>query len=755
MLGEVCERLVDNGYSVIPLIPGEKRPGQPVGNKGDWRGMRGWEHFCSHLPSPYHVKSYQRPLYADAGVGLACGELLTAVDIDVRHQDAADEIAALAREMLGDGPTRFGAAPKRAILYRPMGALAKLSGGAFVMPGDETGAKPHRVEVLGHGNQLVAYGIHPETKRPYKWTDESPLDRSQDRLPLVTEERLRAFLAAVDAVPERHGGRRVASSSASDSGDHIPAGSLRGTLEAIGDALRWIPNPDLPYDDWVRVGLAVKGAMGDAGEGLWMSWSAQAGKNDPATTEKTWRGFRPMRIGAGTIYSAAQQHGWRPAPELHLDGSTDWEPGHHPAQPFLDRVAAMFAAGEFEPPPAANEGGATPCDTSATPPLRVAAPRLAATPFVWRDPSTIPPREWVYGRHLIRRFVSLTVAPGATGKSSLLIGDALAMVTGRPLLGEPVHEGPKRVWIWNLEDPRDEIERRVAATMVAHRVAPRDLADRLFIDSGRTNPLCIAEQALRGATILKPVVEALVAELVRQEIDVLIVDPFVSSHAAAENDNMAMDAVTKAWGVVADRAGCAIELVHHLRKSNGFEATAESARGAVSLVAAARSVRVLNRMTGEEAQKAGLDSPRRHFRVFDDKNNLAPPSAASDWFEMRSVDLANGDSVGVVVAWKWPDALDGVTVGDLLTVQHAIDGKGLRASIQAKDWVGHEVGRALGVDTADADGKAKVKGMLVEWMRSGALVATEVRGDDRHTRPVVEVGVWATSDGSAPRVRAA
>jgi hypothetical protein len=29
---------------------------------------------------------------------------------------------------------------------------------------------------------------------------------------------------------------------------------------------------------------------------------------------------------------------------------------------------------------------------------------ISATPFVWKDPATIPPRAWLYGRHLIRKY---------------------------------------------------------------------------------------------------------------------------------------------------------------------------------------------------------------------------------------------------------------------------------------------------------------------------------------------------------------
>ena len=380
-------------------------------------------------------------------------------------------------------------------------------------------------------------------------------------------------------------------------------------------------------------------------------------------------------------------------------------------------------------------------DSSNDPPT---PPKITATPFVWRDPALIPRREWLYGHHLIRKFLSLTVAPGATGKSSLLIGDALSLASGRDLIGTAVYGGTHRVWLWNLEDPRDEIERRVVATMLHNGIDPADIGDRLFIDSGRDNELCIARQDRNGFTILEPIVDALVAELQARQIDVLIVDPFVSSHQVSENDNGAIDAVAKTWGRVAERANCSIELVHHLRKIGGAEATAESARGAVALVAAARSCRVLNKMTRDEAGRAGVETNRGYFRVEDDKNNLAPPVETADWFHVESVNLQNGDNVGVVVPWQWPNALDDVTVADLVKVQQALDGKGFRSNAQSKSWAGIAVADVLGLDVADKAGKAKVASLLKIWIRSGALKVAEIADANRIKRPVIEVGDWAS-----------
>ena len=59
-------------------------------------------------------------------------------------------------------------------------------------------------------------------------------------------------------------------------------------------------------------------------------------------------------------------------------------------------------------------------------------------PFVFSDPSKIPLRDWIYGKYLLRGIVSMTIASGAVGKTSLKIVEALALATGRPLLGVEV-----------------------------------------------------------------------------------------------------------------------------------------------------------------------------------------------------------------------------------------------------------------------------------------------------------------------------
>lgn len=88
------------------------------------------------------------------------------------------------------------------------------------------------------------------------------------------------------------------------------------------------------------------------------------------------------------------------------------------------------------------------------------------------------------------------------------------------------------------------------------------------------------------------------------------------------------------------------------------------------------------------------------------------------------------------------DAFEGVPVMDLLRVQQAIEGKELRYSDQAKDWAGHVVAEALGLN-ADVERK-RIKQLIDGWLKSGALVKGANEGPQRKLVPTVEVGEWAS-----------
>lgn len=399
-------------------------------------------------------------------------------------------------------------------------------------------------------------------------------------------------------------------------------------------------------------------------------------------------------------------------------------------------------------------------------PVAVEPVKIAASPFRWPDHRTLPRRPWVWGRWLLLGTVSAIVAPGGIGKSSFVASMLLSLASGRQeILGKTVWAGPKRVWYWNLEDGLDELEMQLVAASMFHGVGQDACADRIFLDSGPEGAeLRIAIEDRDGYRIAVPVVEALIAELVARKIDVLVVDPFVSSHGVTENDNSAIDAVVKTWASIAKRAGCSIVLVHHSKKLGNEKVTAESSRGASALVSAARVTLVLNRMDKEEAQRFGIaeDKERRRlFTVQDDKANRAPAEDAQ-WYRLASQNVDNstgrddpfgeeGDSVGVVTRWSPPDAFDGVTADHLYRVQQRIETGQWRADVQAKEWVGKAVAEVLDLNpNADAKAdRAKINALLRTWIATGALIKVEGKDAKSMPRTFVEVGEWAVQ-GVAP-----
>lgn len=375
-----------------------------------------------------------------------------------------------------------------------------------------------------------------------------------------------------------------------------------------------------------------------------------------------------------------------------------------------------------------------------------------AQPFVWRDPADIPPRRWLYKPHLIRGFVSLTVSPGGVGKSTLTLCEALALASGRSLLGILPSERT-RVWCWNGEDPGEEIERRIQAAMMHHQLKPADLEGWLFTGSGRDADLVIAEQDRFGISIAAPVVDALVTFITEHQIGLVVIDPFVSSHRVAENDNGAIDRVVKTWARVANSTGCAVELVHHTRKTGGAEVSVQDGRGASALLAAARHARTLRTMNEQEADSLGVERIDRqaYVRIDGGKANLSPSASGAVWFRLANVHLPNGDYVQAASHWTPPDPFEGVSPADLLRVQEVIkagrgeEAEGWRANVQTGDaWVGHAIGQALGLDVGRPREATRARELLRTWLASGALVKAERSINAKgKTAPFVEVGRWA------------
>lgn len=373
------------------------------------------------------------------------------------------------------------------------------------------------------------------------------------------------------------------------------------------------------------------------------------------------------------------------------------------------------------------------------------------TPAPWINPATIPRRQWLYGGHYVRKYASATISAGGVGKSALAMAEGLSMVTARPFLGHMPPKGGCRVWYFNGEDPIEETTRRYMAICLRYGLKPEELDGRWFADSGRETPLIMAQQDRSGIKVMTPVIEKVKRAIVDKGIDVLIIDPFVKSHRVPENDNGAIDAVATEWAHIADETNTSIELVHHVKKTDGREITVEDARGASALIGAVRSARVINRMTSKQAEDARVpESERRsYFCISDGKTNMRADTNRLEWRRIESVPLGNGgksvkgrnipapqDHVGVVVEWRWPSSEDlGASAVADVTDEQLQD---ITASItkqcqdryqpQSKQWAGHAIGLVLGIETDAPAGRKQVREMLEHWIKAGYF-AVENRKD--------------------------
>jgi hypothetical protein len=77
-----------------------------------------------------------------------------------------------------------------------------------------------------------------------------------------------------------------------------------------------IIDPDsLSYEDWVKVGMALKSAVGEDGLELWDEWSSGGARRKNNECKIRWKNFQEDGpVGFGTLLFMAKEAGWRPLP---------------------------------------------------------------------------------------------------------------------------------------------------------------------------------------------------------------------------------------------------------------------------------------------------------------------------------------------------------------------------------------------------------------------------------------------------------
>lgn len=303
------QQLLENGYLIIPIKPGKKRPALD-----SWPNAR--------------LGDEDLHRYPDHGVGVLCGqgdEPIVGIDIDAFNDALAQNFVSWCQENLGITCERVGNKPKVLLVYRAADAgWAKASSMRFEDNPPRYDANGdvihHRLEILGKGQQFVAYHIHPDTGLPYEWVDLfGGLDAMRaSELPVITQTQVEEALLAFEAMAIKAGLVHASGNKTQPGGlrddDPLMAYEPRLGLSTaqITKALDAM-DPDMGHDDWLHIGMGLHHETDGSGFEHWNTWSEKGSKYPgEAALLRRWDSFgcntgRP--VTAATLVKMANENG--------------------------------------------------------------------------------------------------------------------------------------------------------------------------------------------------------------------------------------------------------------------------------------------------------------------------------------------------------------------------------------------------------------------------------------------------------------
>ena len=313
-------RLLAQGYLPIPIHRGKK---YPVGRKWEQRRMT--------------LADVERD--GAFGVGILCGQSehpICAVDIDVVHPALAAPLTTWGRNNLPDvNVERVGLAPKIMFIGRAARAgLLKQTSAEFIDLANPTkpNGKPliQRIEVLGAGQQFVAYNDHPDTGKPYEYLGLFDLtDIAAAELSVITQEQIDAVFAEFERLALQHGLVPHAKATSKQSESTSPPGDLESMAwaterqqaidgaieETFADLESALAYLDLTSrEEWIKTGqnlACFKGIKWEArARELWENKASKAKTHDEKKDADKWDDLAGDRSDFRAIFARAQARGW-------------------------------------------------------------------------------------------------------------------------------------------------------------------------------------------------------------------------------------------------------------------------------------------------------------------------------------------------------------------------------------------------------------------------------------------------------------
>jgi hypothetical protein len=228
---------------------------------------------------------------ANVGIPTGAANAFWVLEADTKEGHSVDGIASLRalEDQYGKLPATLRAeSPSGSVhLYFkwPAGIIIRNSA-SKVAPG---------IDVRGEGGMIIAPPSIKVGVGAYSWTSNvEPADAPDWLIELV-----------------------VAAGNSSDNREHVSNPDLTAPLPLVEAAVNKIANPDLDWESWNNIGMAIFAASSGSNDGfaLFDRFSRKSAKYDAAKTFDKWRSYHsspPNRIGMGSLvhWANATAPGW-------------------------------------------------------------------------------------------------------------------------------------------------------------------------------------------------------------------------------------------------------------------------------------------------------------------------------------------------------------------------------------------------------------------------------------------------------------
>jgi hypothetical protein len=276
-----------------------------------------------------------------------------------------------------------------------------------------------------------------------------------------------------------------------------------------------------------------------------------------------------------------------------------------------------------------------------------------------------------------------------------------------------------------------------------HKVQLSEVDGWLFLSAPGFKVGKLVELDNKGRAYRSTLARILEEAVVRRQVDLVALDPFIKTHSVDENVNKQIDAVVEVLTDLASKYDIAVDTPHHTRKGPADPGNADRGRGASAQKDAGRLIYTLTTMSTDEAKAFGLEEEQRYtlIRMDSGKVNIAPRPWNAKWFHLVGVQLDNstklypsGDNVQTVEPWTPPDIWEGLDDDAFRRILDRIDaglpdGNRYSAAPTART---RAAWKAV-VEELPEKTEAQAREIIKAWVKNGVLECYQYENPkDRH-----------------------